>query len=70
MGTGLIDSIRKTEERNYSEFGGLWDMKERIPAFNFIRAACAIGIIFNHFTIDSQNAMEHIFDKYPNGGAV
>ena len=43
-------------------------MRERIPAFNFIRAACAIGIIFNHFTIDSQNAMERIFDKYPNGG--
>lgn len=41
--------------------------KQRIAAFDFIRAVCAIGIVFNHFTIDASNALEAFFNTYPNG---
>lgn len=29
--------------------------KNRIPAFDFVRAICAVGIIANHYSIESQN---------------
>ena len=40
----------------------------RIPAFNFIRAVCAIGIIINHYSIETNNdALKQFCYTYASG---
>lgn len=42
--------------------------KERIIAFDFIRAVCALGIIINHYSIESRNPLLiRFFYSFPSG---
>ena len=43
-------------------------VKEKIPAFNFIRAICAVGIVINHYSIEAENAaLQRFMYTFPNG---
>ena len=42
-------------------------MKEKIVELDFIRAVCAVGIVCNHFTIESKNNLQKVFYTYPSG---
>ena len=46
-------------------------MKKKIPAFNFIRAICALGIIFYHFIADGKcRSLDPVLKTFPNGSGT
>lgn len=43
--------------------------KERIRSFDFVRAACTLGIVLNHFAIESHSeGLQRYLYEFPSGG--